>query len=257
MEFWSWSYGILFYLATLILVGGLAYKIYQYAQTPAPLKIPTMPAPLTTGGVTLRVLSEVVLFRSLFRSNKWIWLFGMMFHMALLVVLLRHLRYFTEPVWIWVVLLQPIGKYASIVMMIGLLGLLVRRLVVERIYYISSPSDYLMLILLLVIGGSGIMMTFVTHTDIVQFKAFVLSVMCFDWITHDDNWYYPRYLLPTSNVLLVHLGAVILLMIIFPFSKLLHAPGVFFSPSRNQVDNSRERRHVAPWAVEKFETPRR
>ena len=33
-------------------------------------------------------------------------------------------------------------------------------------------------------------------------------------------------------------------MLVFPFSKLLHAPGVFFSPTRNQVDNAREQRHL-------------
>jgi nitrate reductase gamma subunit len=243
MGFWTEFYALSFYLATLILLAGLAHKIYQYAKTPAPLKVPTMPAPLTQRGVVLRVLSEVILFRSLFRSNKWIWLFGMLFHGALWLVLIRHLRYFTEPVWTWVVLIQPIGQYASFAMMIGLVGLLVRRIFVERIRYISDPSDYLMLILLLVIGGSGMMMTFVAHTDIVQFKTFVLGVMYFDWQE-----------IPTDTVLLVHLGAVLLLIIIFPFSKLLHAPGVFFSPSRNQVDNSREKRHVAKWAINKFET---
>ena len=46
----------------------------------------------------------------------------------------------------------------------------------------------------------------------------------------------------------MHLLLVALLMIIFPYSKLLHAPGLFFSPSRNQVDNPREQRHIAPWA---------
>jgi len=243
MGFWTEFYALSFYLATLILLAGLAHKIYQYAKTPAPLKVPTMPAPLTQGGVVLRLLSEVILFRSLFRANKWIWLFGMLFHAALWLVLMRHLRYFTEPVWTWVVLIQPIGQYASFAMMIGLVGLLVRRIFVERIRYISSPSDYLMLILLLVIGGSGMMMTFVVHTDIVQFKAFVLGVMYFDWQA-----------IPTDSILLIHLGAILLLMIIFPFSKLLHAPGVFFSPSRNQVDNSREKRHVAKWAIKKFET---
>jgi nitrate reductase gamma subunit len=244
MGFWTAFYAILFYVATLILVGGLAYKIYQYATTPAPLKVPTMPAPLTTGGVIVRVLSEVILFKSLFRSNKWIWLFGMLFHGALWVVLFRHLRYFVAEPGALIVLIQPFGKYGSFVMLFGLLGLLVRRIVVERIRYISSPSDYLMLILLLVIGGSGTMMSFVTHTDIVQFKAFMLGVMYFDWQP-----------IPTDGILLLHLASVILLMIIFPFSKLLHAPGVFFSPSRNQVDNAREKRHVAPWAIQKFETP--
>jgi nitrate reductase gamma subunit len=184
------------------------------------------------------MLREVIWFESLFRANKWIWLFGIMFHLALWLVLLRHLRYFIDPVWGWVVLIQPIGKYAGIIMMVGLAGLLARRIVVERIRYISSPSDYLMLILLMVIGGSGLLMTFVLHTDIVQFKAFMLGVMTFNWQP-----------IPADPILLLHLSAVILLMIIFPYSKLLHAPGVFFSPSRNQVDNPREQRHVAGWAT--------
>ncbi len=242
MEFWTAFFAISFYVAILILIGGLASKIYQYAKTPAPLVIPTMPAPRTSSGVVIRVLSEVVLFRSLFRSNLWIWLFGIMFHGALLLVLLRHLRYFTEPVWGLIVLVQPFGKYGGLIMIIGLLGLLARRMFIERIRYISSPSDYLMLVLLLVIGVSGALMTFVTHTDIVQFKAFMLSVFYLDFF----NW----QSIPGDKMLLVHFSAVILLMIIFPFSKLLHAPGVFFSPTRNQADNAREKRHVAPWALE-------
>jgi nitrate reductase gamma subunit len=54
--------------------------------------------------------------------------------------------------------------------------------------------------------------------------------------------------MPADPVLIVHLALVALLMIIFPISKLLHAPGVFFSPSRNQVDNPREQRHIVDWA---------
>lgn len=234
----STIYALLFYFATAVLLFGVGYKIYQYATVPAPLKIPTTPAPTTRTGVVLRMLREVIWFESLFRANKWIWLFGILFHLALWLVLLRHLRYFIDPVWGWVVLIQPIGKYAGIIMMVGLAGLLARRIVVERIRYISSPSDYLMLILLMVIGGSGLLMTFVLHTDIVQFKAFMLGVMTFSWQP-----------MPADPILLLHLTAVILLMIIFPYSKLLHAPGVFFSPSRNQVDNPREQRHVAGWAT--------
>jgi nitrate reductase gamma subunit len=36
----------------------------------------------------------------------------------------------------------------------------------------------------------------------------------------------------------------------WPVSKLLHAPGVFFSPSRNQADNPREQRHISAWAAD-------
>lgn len=231
-------FAILFYAATAILVFGIAYRVRKYIKTPAPLKIPTTPAPTTRSGVAFRMIKEVTIFESLFKSNKWIWLFGWMFHFGLFLVLLRHLRYFTDPVWWWVDLLQPFGKYASFAMLAGLGGLLLRRIVVDRVRYISAPSDYLMLLLIIGIGVTGALMTFVTHTDIVTLKSYLLGLMVFDIRT-----------MPTDTILVVHLSLVILLMVIFPVSKLLHAPGVFFSPTRNQVDNPREQRHIAPWAI--------
>src|SRR3972149_3389784 len=99
-----------------MLAGGVAYKCRVYARTPQPLKIPIPPAPTTRRGVVLRMLLEVTLFRSLFRANKWIWLFGWMFHGARLAVLWRHLRSSPEPVWAWVALIQPFGLYAGFAM---------------------------------------------------------------------------------------------------------------------------------------------
>ncbi len=236
--FLSALYALIFYAAFIILVVGLAYKIRQYWTTPAPLKIPTTPAPVTKTGVVLRMGRELVFFESLFRSSKWTWIFGWMFHMGLFLVLARHLRYFTEPVWWWVELIQPFGKYGAFAMLGGLAGLWARRLLVDRVRYISAPSDHLMLALLIGIGVTGALMTFVSHTDIIALKAFFLGMMYFDWQP-----------LPGDPILIIHLTLVAALMLIFPFSKLLHAPGVFFSPSRNQVDNPRERRHLAPWAA--------
>ncbi len=231
-------FALLFYSATAILLLGLAVRIRTYAKTPAPLKIPTTPAPTSKGGVVLRLLREVVLFKSLFKANKWIWLFGWVFHFALLIVLLRHLRYFTEPVWFWVAMMQDLAVYAGFAMVAGLIGLWVRRMVVPRVRYISAPSDHLMLVLIIGIGVSGLVMKYIMHTDIIALKAFFLGLMYFDWQP-----------LPEDPVLLIHLGLVALLMIIFPFSKLLHAPGIFFSPTLNQVDNPREKRHLAEWAA--------
>ena len=231
-------YAGMFYIAALVLVIGLGYKIVDYSRTPAPLKIPTTPAPTTRSGVVYRMAKEVVVFESLFKANKWIWVFGWLFHFGLLLVLLRHLRYFTEPVWFWVNIVQPFGKYASFMMVIGLAGLLARRFLVDRVRYISTPSDYLMLVLLIAIGASGMLMTFVAHTDIVALKAFFMGLMVFDVQP-----------VPTDPILLAHLAMVAFLMLIFPISKLLHAPGLFFSPTRNQVDNPRESRHVAAWAA--------
>jgi nitrate reductase gamma subunit len=231
-------FALVYYAAFLVLTLGTAYRIYGYARVPAPLKIPTTPAPITRGGVALRLVREVVLFESLFKAGLWLWLCGWLFHAGLALVLARHLRYFTEPVWGWVAFIQPFGVYAGFAMAAGLAGLWVRRIFVARVRYISTPSDHLMLALLLGIALSGLAMKFVAHTDVVAVKAFFLGLMVADWQP-----------LPPDGLLYVHLALVALLMLIFPFSKLLHAPGLFFSPTRNQADTSREARHVAAWAA--------
>lgn len=232
------AYAVLLYAAAAVLVAGVGWRVWLYARTPAPLKIPTTPAPVTRGGVALRLLREVVLFESLFRSNLWTWAFGWLFHVGLALVLLRHLRYFVEPVPAWLAFVQPFGMWAGVAMAAGLAGLWARRFLVPRVRYISTPSDHLMLALLVVIALSGLAMTFVSHTDIVQVKAFILGLLWFDWQP-----------LPAGVLIALHLGLVAALMLVFPFSKLLHAPGVFFSPTRNQADDPREHRHLAPWAA--------
>lgn len=231
-------YAVLLYASAAMLGLGVALKIRSYLRTPAPLKIPTTPAPRTQGGVALRLAREVVFFESLFRSSKWTWIFGWTFHAALFVVLVRHLRYFQQPVWEPVVMVQGAGAYAGFAMVAGLAGLWARRWLVDRVRYISTPSDHLHLVLLLAIGASGLVMRFVSHTDIVAVKAFTLGLMRLQLNP-----------LPADGPLLVHLGLVAVLMAIFPISKLLHAPGLFFSPTRNQADDARERRHLAPWAA--------
>lgn len=232
------AYALLFYTATLLLVVGVTRKIVVYARTPAPLKIPTTPAPTTAAGVVMRMTREVVFFESLFKASIWTWLFGWVFHFALLVSLIGHLRYIVEPPWWWLDLIQAIALYVGLAMLVGLFGLWARRILVDRVRYISAPSDHLMLLLLIGIAASGVAMRTVSRTDIAMVKAFMLGLIYFDWQP-----------LPVDGVLLVHLGLVALLMIVFPISKLLHAPGLFFSPTRNQIDNPRERRHTASWAT--------
>jgi nitrate reductase gamma subunit len=160
--------------------------------------------------------------------------------MALFAILFRHLRYFQDPIWAPVEWVSPVVKYLAFAMIIGLLGLWGRRLFVDRVRYISAPSDHLMLLLLLLIGVSGAMTTFVVHTDVVAVKEFFRALMTLQLGSLPN--------LPGDPIILIHLLLVATLMIIFPVSKLLHAPGVFFSPGRNQVDNPRERRHIADWA---------
>ena len=229
---------IIFYLATLFFVVGVLYRIRVYTVTPAPLKIPTTPAPTSKGGVVLRMTREVVFFESLFKANLWTWAMGWLFHASMALVVLRHLRYFTEPVWGWIAFIQPFGIYAGITMLLGLGGLWVRRLFVERIRYISTPSDHLMLLLLIGIASSGLLMQFFMHTDVIVVKNYFQGLMHFSIQPFSAD-----------SILIIHLLSVAVLMAIFPISKLLHAPGIFFSPTRNQTDNPREHRHLSAWAA--------
>lgn len=237
-------YVILFYVAMITLVVGVTNKILQYIRVPAPLKIALTPAPTTKTGIVYLFFTEVVLFNSLWRATKWTWIFGWIFHLCLLLAFFRHLRYvISSDSFLWVLVnlevVQSFGKYAGFGMIFGLAGLLGRRIFVDRVRYISSPSDYLMLLLILGIAGTGLMMSYVVHTDIIQLKAFIMGLFFFDW----QN-------LPNDIILLAHLTMVMILMMIFPVSKLMHAPGLFFSPTRYQVDNPREQRHLSPWGSE-------
>lgn len=237
-------YVILFYVAMITLVAGVTNKMLQYKRVPAPLKIAVTPAPLTRKGVAYRFFTEVVFFNSLFRATKWTWIFGWIFHLSLLLAFFRHLRYVISPdTFIWPLVnnmvVQSFGHYAGFAMLFGLVGLFGRRIFVDRVRYISAPSDYLMLVLIMGIAGTGLAIAYVAHTDIVQLKAFIMGLFLFDWQE-----------LPNDLVLLAHLTMVLTLMIIFPISKLLHAPGLFMAPTRYQVDNPREKRHLSAWAAE-------
>ena len=229
-------YAILFWIATLVLILGVANKLIIYAKIPAPLKIPITPAPVSRLGVGFRMLQEVLLFKSLFRADKQLWLISLVFHYALLLIVICHFKYILDALYRFNTLIQ-LGKYAGFVLVLSLVALLLRRILIDRVRYISSPSDIAMLLLLIGIGCSGLLMSFVTHTNVYMVRQFFIGLLYFDWQP-----------LPLDFVLLTHLGSVAFLMLIFPISKLLHAPGVFFSPTRNQVDNPREKRHIAAWA---------
>ncbi|MFH1563872.1 MAG: respiratory nitrate reductase subunit gamma [Nitrospirota bacterium] len=230
-------YTIFTYIACAIFILGFLLKIWKYGATPSPLKIPTTPAPTSTCGAALRVTQEVIFFRSLFKGNKFIWLGGAVLHATLLVVLISHLRYFIHPVpeclMCFQVFFQNMGHYAGYVLLlaIGYLGL--RRIFIDRIAYISILADYFILALIFCIGVSGVLLKYITRPDLVSVKEFVLGLISFN----------PEPV-PTNPIFLIHLTLVLILLIYFPFSKLMHAGGIFFSPTRHQVDNSREKRHV-------------
>ena len=233
-------FNLLAYLAAAVFVLGFLNKVVLYLKTPSPLKIPVTPAPKTSMGVVLRLIPEILFFRSLLKggtTEKILWLGGWVFHVSFLLIVLRHLRFFTYPIPDFVMGFQQIGIWAGLVFPIALLILIVRRLTNERVKLISLFADYFILVLITAIGATGLMLKYITRTNLVDVKAFILGLVTFS----------PTQM-PDSTMFLIHFSLILVLLVYFPFSKLMHAWGVLISPTRAQVDNPREVRHVTPWA---------
>ncbi len=267
------------YLAMALFLGGFCYRIIHWAKSPVPFKIPTtcgqgfslpwikhdkLESPVNTAQVVARMFLEIFLFRSLWRntkatiydgpkltyeSSKWLWLFGILFHYSFLIVVVRHMRLFLDPVP-WVVsfletgdsLLQigaPTMYTTDITIVLGLLFLFGRRLMNPQVRYISLANDYFPLFLILGIALTGILMRFFlrTNVDINAIKQLAVGLVTF----------HPTIVTQISSLFYVHLFLVCVLLAYFPFSKLMHMGGVFLSPTRNMANDSRMKRHINPW----------
>ncbi len=263
------------YAAAAIFLVGVVARVLGWARSPVPFRIPTtcgqqkslpwirqsrIENPSTTAGVVARMALEVLCFRSLFRntkaqvadgrisyvSTKWLWAAGLAFHWSMLVILLRHLRFFLDPVPGLIVVLSRLDGFfyvglpevfATTVIFVAAGAFLVaRRLAWPPLRYLSLPADYFPLFLLLAIGLSGAWLRHISKIDVPAVKATVMGLL---------HLSAPPQALGAAFY--VHLFLVSALLVYFPFSKLVHMPGVFLSPTRNLAANSREVRHVNPW----------
>jgi [DsrC]-trisulfide reductase subunit M len=264
------------YMALIVFVLGAVYRVVKWARTPVPFRIPTtcgqqkslswiksnnLEAPHSTLGLLGRMALEVLLFRSLFRntkteqqdgrlifgSTKFLWAAGLVFHWTFLVVLVRHMRFFAEPVPKLINMLAELDGFFQIglpiiyatdaLILVALTYLFLRRVFIPQVKYISLAADYFPLLLLLGIVLTGVWMRYFAKVDIVAIKSLAMGLLSLK----------PQLQAGISPVFYTHLFFVCVLLLYFPFSKLMHFGGVFLSPTRNMLNNNREIRHVNPW----------
>jgi len=223
------------YLSFGIFLLGTLYRFWRWAKTPVPLRIVVPPAPKGRLDVAWRLMGDIFWFPNLFQGDKLLWAGGFLFHIFLWLVILRHLRYFLYPLPEWVVAVQTLGLYAGYLIPLPLAILLARRLVIDRALYISILGDYFALVLLLAIAVSGILLKVFFRTYIVDVKALLLGLIHFQPPLADAHWLFA-----------LHFLLVMVLLIYFPFGKLMHSGGLILSPTRNQRANF-EQRFVNPW----------
>ncbi|MBF0459389.1 MAG: respiratory nitrate reductase subunit gamma [Nitrospirae bacterium] len=235
------------YTACLVFVAGFLWKMYfVYYKTPQPLKIPQTPQPTTLPGVIMRMAGDVLFFRSLSKGTTLLFIAGWVFHFTFFLMLIRHLRYFVYPIPNWINGLGNSALVIATLLMAALIILVARRYLDKKVSYVTSFADYFALLLIMGIVQSGIMMHYERfRPDIVEIKAFMFELMEFKtpflvMIMHPHH-------APGNPLFITHLSLVALLLIYFPFSKLMHSGGYFFSPTRNMINNAREVRYINPW----------
>jgi nitrate reductase gamma subunit len=280
------------YLAITIFLLGFISKIISWSKSSVPFKIPTtcgqqeslpwikankIDNPFSKGGVIIRMMLEVLCFRSLFRntsmsvektkqgnmlSYSWeifLWVGALAFHYSFLVVVIRHMRFFLEPVPYCLKIVQMLDGLFKVeimndfialgipgVMMTGFIllaatsFLLARRFFSAKVNYISLAADYFPLFLILGIAITGILMKHFFKVDIISVKELTMSLV------------YIKPAIPENvdSIFYIHLFLVCTLLVYFPFSKLMHMGGIFLSPTRNQTADSRRTRHINPWNPE-------
>jgi nitrate reductase gamma subunit len=265
------------YAAVALFLLGFSYRVLKWAGSAVPFRITTtcgqqktlsfikndnLDNPHNLMGVLGRMALEVLFFRSLFRNtkaklkedewlvygrDKWLWAGAIAFHWCFLIVLLRHFRFFAEPIPSFVLVLQeldglfkigvPVLYFTGLILLASVTYLFLRRVVIPQLSYISLVADYFPLFLIMGIAGSGILMRHFYKVDIVAVKELTMGLVSFQ----------PAVPEGLGFLFFAHLFLVSALFAYFPFSKLMHLGGVFMSPTRNLVNNSRRRRHVNPW----------
>ncbi len=270
---------VLPYASLAICIVGVLFRLLVWAKSPVPFPIPTVggqqrslpwikparfDAPFSKFGLAGRMFLEVFLFRSLFRnteahispkgpsivylSSKWLWFFSLLFHYALLIIVVRHFRFFVEPVPIsleWLSFFDGLFEVgatrlllSNVLVLIALFFLLLRRLLCQKLASFSLPADYFPLFVLLAIITSGISMRHLQKIDVNHAKTFIMSLIAFDPIDNFES---------LGPVFFAHIVFVSVFLLCLPFSKLVHIFAVFLSPTRNMLCNSREVRHINPW----------
>lgn len=274
----QWILGVAVpYLAAGVFLAGIVARVVGWARAPVPFRIPTtcgqqralawipnqrLENPHGRWAVIGRMALEILCFRSLLRNTKTalvdgrrlvyatdlsLWAGAMALHWAMLVILLRHLRLLVVPVPGFVTFLErvdgfleigmPVVYVTSFVFLAAAAYLLLRRLLVPTVRYVSLVGDWFPLFLLIGIAGSGIWLRHLAPTDIPSVKAMLLG------LTH----FAPMVAPSVTPLFYGHLLLGSVLLAYFPFSKLVHAPGVFLSPTRNLANSNRAVRHVNPW----------
>jgi len=216
-------------VTVLVFLGGLSFRVLEWRKLAMP-RMTLYPAPASGGDTFWSVLKSTFFSPGLFKADRFLWAGAWIFHAALVLILIGHIRVGTDFPGLWAALginadmmSATVGTTAGIVILMASLLLTYRRLAIPRVQEISQTGDYLALFLLLAVILSGNAMRFQGHFDLNLTRQYFAGLIQFQASLPPLNgWFLTHYLL--GQVLFLYL----------PFSKLLHLGGIFFTQTALQ-----------------------
>lgn len=218
---------VLPYIAGGIFLIGMACRVMRWMKVPVPFQLTIFPAPKDSAGQVMAVGSELLLFKSLYRNDKNLWLWAWLLHVSLAMVIFGHVVgiYYLMNQFTLIgltpaasqALSMTFGTVAGIVLMVSLVVLFYRRTSEPEVKRLSDPADFfdLLLLLSIVITGNHMRLPSV-HVDLPAIKAYLGGLLTLSPMP-----------IPENAIFISHFILVNILLIYFPFSKLVHLAGFF------------------------------
>jgi nitrate reductase gamma subunit len=200
---------ILPYIAIAVFLVGVSWRLVTWLRVPVPFEL-TVPAAGSKQNRTLTLIRENFFFDGLRRGEKKLWLWAWLLHISLIFIIIGHIAgiYYTAEQFTLVGLSAEassrlsagLGTFFGIVLFASLIALLYRRTAIPEVKRLSDPTDFFVLGLLLAIVITGM------H---ILGGLFTLQPVP----------------IPKDWIFVSHFTLVNILLIYFPFSKLIHMIG--------------------------------
>jgi len=222
--------GVMVYVAVAVFIGGSIYRIVKWLRTPkSPVRQGMFPQPGSPLARSLKLGKDSLVFPQVLDTDRWMWFFVFGMHLAGIGLFVGHLRLIFEftPIYnavgptVMENMAAWVGGAIGIALFIAFTYFLLRRFK-SPYRELSVPEDYLLLVLILLLVLLGDHLRLTQPFDLAAYREYMSSLLHFK----PD---FPSVIALQSArwVLVGHVLTANLLLIYFPFSKLVHSIGGF------------------------------
>jgi len=219
---------VLPYIAAAVFIVGTCRRIVIWLRVPVPFPLTLFPAANTNTDRVLAIGREILIFDSLRRGDRWLWLWALLLHISLAFIIIGHIAgiyYLTKQFTLVGLSAEAsstlsawLGSICGVVFFAALLVLFYRRLTIPEVKRLSDPADYFVLGLLSAIVVTGMYMRLVSDVDLPAVRAYLGGLFTLHPVPIPQNW-----------IFISHFTLVNILLLYFPFSKLIHMAGIIIN----------------------------